>query len=459
MKCSSPESYQLMMEGSQVFADMEADGMRVDTSYLRGVIESTGTKIASMEQELKQDEVYATWRKHFGQKANLGSRAQLGKIIFDVMRVPSKETTKTGRPKTDIEALDDVEFPFVRRWVNCEKLKKVRSTNLVGLLREVDDYGFLHPFFNQHLVVTHRSSSDHPNFQNQPNRDPKSAKLIRRAIVPRSEDHILVETDFVGAEVKGATCYHKDPTMLRYIEEEHDLHLDMAAELYKLDKSEVSKPIRHVGKNGFVFPSFYGDWYLSICQALWRAVERDKLTTTSGKSLRQHLNEVGLTELGDLNMKDGPRSGTFEEHVKQVEERFWNERFPVYTRWKEDWWNQYLKRGWYEMLTGFVVKGVYKRNEAINGPVQGVAYHWLLWSLIPIIRWLKKYKMKTRLVAQIHDSLIADVHKDEYQDYMAKVREVMTVDIRKHWPWIITPLAIESEASAVNWFEKKPVLV
>ncbi len=459
MQPSTPAAFKLMMQGTLAFSDIEEHGMRIDVDYLDRMIEKTSSKIKELEVSLREDDVYRIWRKQFGAKSDLGSRTQLGTVIFKELEVECKHFTKTGRPKTDADALEDVDFPFVKKWNNFEKLKRLKATFLMGIKRETVNE-FLHPFFNLHLAITYRSSSSEPNFQNLPNRDPRQARIIRRAFIPR-ENHVLVESDYSAIEVRGAACYHKDPTMLKYIEDDYDLHKDMAAEIYLLKNKQVSKPIRHMGKNGFVFPSFYGDWYFSMCQNLWTAIDRDKLTLTDGTLLRDHLNEKGMTELGDLKTSEGkivsPRKGTFESHLQKVEDNFWNKRFPVYTQWKQDWWEQYLKNGYFAMKTGFIAKGVYKRNQVINSPIQGASFHCLLWSMIRLHKWLKKNKMKSMIVGQIHDSIVADVHKDELDDYLENANRIMSEDIRKEWDWIIVPLAVEHEVAVKNWYEKKEV--
>ena len=109
------------------------------------------------------------------------------------------------------------------------------------------------------------------------------------------------------------------------------------------------------------------------------------------------------------------------------------------------------------MLTGFRVDGVHKRNDVINYPVQGAAFHVLLWSLIRLVKWLKKHKMRSVVVGQIHDSIVADVHHDELDEYLAAAKRIMTEDVRKAWPWIIIPLETEAEVGELNWWEKEKV--
>jgi len=158
MKPSSPAAFKLMMNGSSALADIEQNGMRIDVEYLDRTIKETSLKIKELESDLRLDEVYKIWRKLYGDKTDLGSRKQLGKVIFDELGVECKQRTKGGLPKTDVEALEEVDFPFVRNLTTLEKLKKVQSTYLIGIRRETVN-GYVHPVFNLHLAITFRSSS------------------------------------------------------------------------------------------------------------------------------------------------------------------------------------------------------------------------------------------------------------------------------------------------------------
>jgi DNA polymerase I-like protein with 3'-5' exonuclease and polymerase domains len=76
-----------------------------------------------------------------------------------------------------------------------------------------------------------------------------------------------------------------------------------------------------------------------------------------------------------------------------------------------------------------------------------------------MVKWIRKKKMRSRIVGQIHDSLVADVHKDELDEYLSKVKQVMTEDVREAWDWVIVPLEIEAEVTETNWHSKVSVPV
>jgi len=350
---------------------------------------------------------------------------------------------------------------FVDRYLRLERLKKARSTYLRNILRETTN-GFLHPNFPLHLTQSYRSSSDHPNFQNVPIKDPEIAKLIRRAFIAR-KDCQIVEIDFKGAEICNGACYHHDPQMIKYIKNPKlDMHRDMAAEIYMLKKNQVTYWMRDAGKNRFVFPEFYGDWYKSRAVSLWKAIEELNLVVEdTGYDLYSHLETMGIYERGDCIYDEEPKEGTFEKHLQEIEHDFWNRRFKIYNQWKKDWWEAYQESGYFRTLTGFVIEGNLNRKQAINYPIQGSAFHWLLWSLIRIQKLMSKYKMKSLIVGQIHDSVVGDIYKKEKKDYLNIVKQVIYEDIRKHWKWIIVPLTVEASVAPVggSWYEKKEIQI
>ena len=461
MKPITNPAYKLLHDGCVALSQVEANGIRIDTDYLEKAITKTGLRINELSDNLKQYKIYRIWRKTYGSKTNLGSREQLGKILFDVMGYDCPLRTKTGRPKADEMNLKSTGLKFVDNYLRFEKLKKARSTYLRNILRETLD-GFLHPNFPLHLVQSYRGSSDHPNFQNIPMKDAEIKELIRRAFIARI-NHQLIEIDFKGAEICNAACYHKDPRMIKYIKNKKlDMHRDIAAEIFMVERNQVSWGMRDSGKNGFIFPEFYGDWYQSRAIDLWNRIEEmDLKIESTGVDLYSHLESMGIYELGACNPDQDPEEGTFEKHLQDIEHNFWNKRFKVYNKWKKDWWKAYQENGYFKTLTGFIIEGNLDRKQAINYPIQGSAFHWLLWCLIRIQKLMRKYKMRSLLVGQIHDSIVGDIYKRERKDYLNIVKQVIYEDIRKHWDWIIVPLTVEVEVAPVggSWYEKEEIKI
>ena len=456
IKTTTSDAYKLLHQGSLVMAEMEHNGICVDLEYVKSTQKKIRERVVFLTQKLKQDKIWATWQKAFPQKANIGSRSQLAHVLFEVMKIPCQSQTTT-RQSADEEALDDLNLPFTKLYLQCEKLKKADKTYLTNIAKETVN-GVIHPNFNLHLARSQRGSSDHPNFTNIPVRDPLIKKLIRRSFKPRI-GHRIVDLDFKGSEINGACWYHKDPVMLNYVNDlKKDMHGDLACQIYRISKSQLTEDTRYCGKNMFIFPEFYGDWWMSCARNLWKAIDRMDLKTVKGTPLKQWLKKKGITTLGSGDSRNlTPKS--FEAHLKNVEHDFWYNKFRIYQDWKDQWWSDYQTRGFFQMLSGFKVSGYINRKQCINWPIQGTSFHALLWCLIRISQLLKKYRMKTKLIGQIHDDAVSDTPDKELNNYIELALDVITVQLPKHWPWIITPMRVEIEVTPVDgsWYQKSTI--
>jgi DNA polymerase-1 len=476
IKPASPEAYRLMHDGILALSRVEEVGIKVDVPYVRKTMRDMKRQIAADESTLRDSEEYSRLRKRFGTRTNIKSRRQLATLFFDVLGYKATTLTAKGNPKLDERALTEIGTPFAKAFLSLEKLNKLYGTFLSGIMRETEG-DRLHPCFNLHVPRTFRSSSDSPNFQNYPVRDPFMAEIIRNCFIAEEGYHII-ETDYVGAEIRGAACYHKDPRMLRYIKDpSKDMHRDMARQCFLISTPEeieafqanedAAKNARYCAKNMFVFPQFYGDFYKNNAVQLWEATLKMKLMVGDAPMIK-HLKSKGINGRGECVLGRAgasgegyhePAEGTFEAHLKMVENDFWNNRFKVYGKWKKTWLESFERTGGFQMLTGFRIEGNLAKNDIINYPVQGASFHWLLWSLIQTQRELRRRKMKSRIIGQIHDSLIGEVHHTEVGAYSEIVHRVMTQDVREHWDWIIVPLDIEMEAAprGGSWYKKKKV--
>jgi DNA polymerase-1 len=457
IEANRQEGYQLLQDGLQELAWIESQGFRINVRRLEWTKGKLQGLVRGLRTELEEDRTWALWRRRFGSRSNLNSRDQLSVILHDELGHEVKKTTESGRPMMDEESLADLNHPFVNRLAKLYKYDKALKTFLTGIEREIVD-GWLHPVFNLHIARSYRSSSDSPNFQNFPVRDKEISKIIRSIFIARP-GCILIENDFKGIEVGVSACYHKDQNFISYITTAgKDMHRDMAAQIYMLKPDQVDKDIRYGAKNKFVFPEFYGDFYVSCARNLWEWIRQGKLKGPKGDSLRDHLRRKGIESLGACDPEQTPEPGTFEHHLKSVENDFWNRRFQQYGRWRKRWFEDYQSKGYFDLLSGFRIHGMFTRNQVINLPVQGSAFHCLLWSLIQVNRQLRRHNMKARIVGQIHDSMIADVPEKEATDYLEIVATVVK-NLRIHYKWLIIPLEIECEISppGKSWFAKKEV--
>lgn len=449
---STPEANELLLRGSLALAQVEHNGIRIDTDYVSRTRAEITNRCKDLHHTLYTSDIGRLWRRKFGTKTNLGSDDQLAEVLFNDCGFEPTKFTEKGRPATDKASLEALKDPFCVMYTEWSELQKANGTFLAGIERETVN-GFLHPVFSLHMVTTYRSSSEAPNFQNFPVRSGMMGRLVRSAFIPRKPNWRLVEIDYSGIEVRIAACYHKDPTMLEYIHDPtKDMHRDMAAEIYLCKQSQVTKMARYVAKNRYVFPEFYGSYWEQVATDLWNAIGLYGLTVQKDAE-----TEVPMDKW--LRKKGISSAQEFAEHIKRVEENFWGERFSVYDNWRKRWFKEYLINGGYRTLTGFYIYGPYKRNDVINHPVQGSAFHCVLWSLIEIQAELRRKKMKAKVVGQIHDSIVGDVPDSEFEDYLSISTRIMKKRIRKHWDWIIVPLDVEAEAGGCgeSWYEKKKV--
>lgn len=452
----SKEAYDLMHNGTLAFSRAEQHGIMVDMEYVKRRKEWIIDKIASLEADFKRTNFYKRWEHVSGGRVNVGSGPQLAHYLYDVLKIPPAKLTVTGRGSTDEEALRQLDIPELNLLLDRVRYKKAWDV-LNGFETEQVD-GIVRTFFNLSHARTYRSSSDSPNFQNIPKRDEEIMKICRKAIVPRPGFQ-FVEVDFSGLEVRIAACYHKDPNMLRYLNDSSsDMHGDMAMQIFMLDKFDKSNAdygvLRQAAKNGFVFAQFYGSYYKNCAvnlacnwgklpQGAWR---KGQGIPFNGGTLGDHLIANGMRSIED-----------FTDHIQEVEKSFWEDRFPDYAAWKDRWWAAYQKNGYIDMLTGFRCSGVMKKTDCTNYPIQGSAFHCNLWSFIELDRFLQYEEAQTHLVGQIHDSMILEVHPSEFHTVIEQARHITGKALPDAWKWIIVPLNVDVEVAPVNksWADKE----
>lgn len=449
-------AYKLLHDGILALARAERQGMCIDMNYINKKKQQLTNKIEYLEEEFKETRFFKDWQRSSKSKVNINSGKQLGDFLYKVKKIKVQKSTTSGQGSTDDEALKQLGIPELDFLSKISKLKKIRDTYLDGFSREQIE-GVIHPFFNLHTVTTYRSSSDSPNFQNIPKRDKEAMNICRKALKARP-GHQLVEFDFSGAEVRVAACYHKDPTMLKYITDPTtDMHGDLAQQLFIVDDFDKKIPehyhLRQAAKNGFVFPQFYGDYYKNcslnlankwgeLPQSKWKSGQGVKMPTGN---LSDHLIKKGIKSF------DG-----FTEHIKKIELDFWQNRFFKYAEWKDRWYSQYQKNGYIDFLTGFRASGFMSKNDVINYPVQGAAFHCLLWSLIQLDRYIIDHDLDSRIIGQIHDSIVLDVLPEEFDELSEVTHRIICENLPHEWQWINVPIEVDVDKYEINgsWADK-----
>lgn len=443
----SRDGIRLLIEGAQTLADDEENGVVVRRPYIKEQKEHLQRRAAAILRRIESSPEGEIWRKKYGETTNFNSNPQLAAILFGEMGLTCPRTTAKGNPSVNEETLSEMEDQsgLVRDILEARKLDKLAGTYLTGWEREVGADGIMRPFYHLERVRTFRSSSSDPNLQNVPIRDKTAQRVCRRAIYPRAGHH-LVEVDYSGAEVRVSACCHKDPTMIKYIlDKSTDMHRDMAMECFKLEPDEVSKPVRQVAKGSFVFAEFYGSYWANTGPDLWK--HSAELTTTKGLPIHRHLAKHGIRSLEQ-----------FLQHTRKVENRFWGERFKVYAKWKDDFWLQYLRQGWFDTLTGFRCSGPMRKNEVVNYPIQGPSFHCLLKAKALTKAWIEENRSGVLPCGQIHDSGLFSVPPEELDEFCRAVHRIWCDDLRALWPWLIVPMEVEIDVTPVDgsWYEKEP---
>jgi hypothetical protein len=363
------DAYKLFHEGAQVLSRMEQAGLRIDLDYIADKKKWINQEIINVENQFLSSKLGREWRKSSKTKINIYSGDQLGYFLYTVKGIKPPKFTKTEKGSTDEEALQQLELPDLHHLLRIKKLKKIKDYLDIFERETVD--GYIHPFYHLHLVTTYRSSSSNPNWQNIPKRDKEAMDIIRKAIYPRP-GHQLVEIDFKQLEVRIAATYCEDQKLIHDVLE-GDMHRDMACEIFKIKnynpEDKTHKVLRNAAKNGFVFPEFYGDFYKNCAVNL--AYNWGQLSKINNWKKGQGI-EFEKGYLSDHLIANGFKNlWQFTEHLKDIEYMFWNRRYKTYTKWKESWWQEYQRSGYFESKTGFVYRGVMNRKEAINYPIQG----------------------------------------------------------------------------------------
>jgi DNA polymerase I-like protein with 3'-5' exonuclease and polymerase domains len=450
-QATTADAYRLFHEGALALARAERQGIRIDVDYCNRKKKQLTRRIQHYQRNLEESELYTLWVSTFKGRTKISSNNQLSKILYGKMKIKPEKTTETGQGSTDEEALRRLGMPELDLILQIRKLDKIRGTYLDAFAREQTD-GYIHPFYNLHNVRTYRSSSADPNFQNIPKRDKEAMKICRRAILPRP-GNMLIEADFSSLEVNISECYHKDPVMMEYLlNKKSDMHLDMAKQIFLFDEMDKKIPshaiLRQAAKNGFVFPQFYGDYYgnnaISLCD--WVKIppkgkwpEGIGIELPDGSHISDHLRNQGIKSFN-----------AFTEHLKEVENDFWNRRFKVYGQWRKSSIAKYRKLGYLKLHTGFICSGIMRNNEIVNYPIQGSAFHCLLFTLIELDKIAQKEKWKSKIIGQIHDSILMDANPAELGRINESLQYIVKETLPKAWKWIIVPLEIEVETYGVD---------
>lgn len=443
------KAHDFITEGLTTLARMQHNGIPVIRKYYEQKSVDLGKEIADLEREIKQFPEIKEFEERKKRPINLNSDFDMRELFFKQMGLKPTKFTDSELESVDYSVLLGLKNPISEKLIRMNKLSKTKSTYIDQFIREIEDDDKIHPFFDLHTVRTFRSGSSRPNFQNIPVRDKEAKEISRRGIIP-SKGNLILDRDYGSQEVRIIACYTKDPTLIAYCNDPNsDMHRDEAMKIFELDKNEVTKDIRFYGKNCFVFPEFYNSYYVSCARDLRKNCWH--LKTKSGVPVWQHLMNKRIIQSPE------DKSKLFEKHVQGVESDFFK-RYKYVKRWQKKVAKEFIENGYVKMFDGFRYGGgIVTLNKLANAPIQGTAFHCLLWSMIEIDRIAKEEHWNTKSIGEIHDAELYDTDPSEKQHVKDVVNYVSTQFIREEKEWLIVPLVTEWDETKVNqpWYYKE----
>jgi DNA polymerase-1 len=401
----------------KVLATMEYEGVRIDEKALAAM--SLDLK---KESEKVQKEIY----KIAGAEFNIGSPKQLGEILFDKLKLadlPSGQAgktkkTKTGQYATGEEVLQKLaaEHPIAKKILDYREYEKLRSTYVDALPRLISKRdGRVHTDYRQAVAATGRLSSNNPNLQNIPIRTEKG-KQIRKAFVSRGKDYLFMSADYSQIELRIAASFAKDEIMMDAFKNKRDIHTTTAAKVFKVEIAQVTPDMRRKAKE-VNFGILYGSTAFGLSQNL--GIPRTEAT----EIINSYFQEFHAIKRYMDNSIIQARETEFVETILGR--------------------RRYLRDINSRNVT---TRGFAERN-AINAPIQGSAADIIKIAMINIQRWLNKENLKTKMIMQVHDELVFDVHRDEVDKVKDNVRKLM-----EHAVLLEVPMEVEVGV-AENWLE------
>lgn len=402
--------YSMEMPLIQVLSKMEEEGIAIDVPALKSYSVELQETLVRLHDEIIAD---------VGVPFNVDSPKQLGEILFDHLKISSKaKKTKTGQYATSEEVLQKHEHdhPIIPKLLEYRQLRKLKSTYVDPLpeLCSPRD-GRIHTSFMQTVTATGRLSSNNPNLQNIPIRTAKGRE-IRRAFVARGPEFKIMSVDYSQIELRIIAALSEDPSMIKAFKEGLDIHTATAATVYKVPIGEVSREQRSAAK-AVNFGIIYGQSAFGLAQNLG-------ISRTEAKGIIDAYFE---------------QFGTIKSYMDHVI-AFAREHGYVETIMKR---RRYLPD---INSANAMVRGYAERN-AINAPIQGSAADIIKMAMIAVEKAMKAHSLQSKMILQVHDELLFDVHLSEQEAMKALVKEAMESAVN-----LAVPMVVEMEI-ANNWLE------
>ncbi|MGB4504016.1 MAG: DNA polymerase I [Syntrophaceticus sp.] len=378
--------YNLELPLSDVLAEMEIQGIKLDLAWLEEISQEFGEQLLALTSE-----IYAL----AGESFNINSPRQLGHILFDKLKLPVIKRTKTGY-STDAEVLEKLasihELPA--KILEYRQLTKLKSTYVDGLQSLVNPQtGKVHTTFNQTITATGRLSSTEPNLQNIPIRDELGRK-IRKAFIPSEPGWLLMAADYSQIELRVLAHMSQDSRLIADFQHGEDIHTRTAATIFGVAPEDVTPDLRRRAK-GINFGIIYGITDYGLARDV--GVSREEAA--------QYIENYFLQYPGVKRY--------IEETIKEAREKGY-----VQTLFKR---RRYLP----ELLSSNRNIRAFGERTAVNTPIQGSAADIIKLAMLRIHQELQEKGLRARLLLQVHDELIFEFPPKELETLVSLVRSQM----------------------------------
>ena len=392
-----------------VLSSMESIGFNIN----EGMLDELKIKFKK-EIEETQEAIYKLSEEEF----NISSPKQLGKILFEKLDLPVIKKTKTGY-STNQEVLEKLmdKHDIIPKIMYYRQITKINSTYIEGLKNVIDKDGRIHSNFNQTVTTTGRLSSTEPNLQNIPIRH-ELGREIRKVFIPMEETDILVSCDYSQIELRVLAHIADDENMIDAFEHHSDIHTKTASEVFKVPIDEVTSLMRSRAK-AVNFGIVYGIGAFSLAQDLKitkkEAEEYMAIYFERYPKIKKYLENI---------VKDAQDTG----YVLTILNR---RRFIPEIK-----------------SSNKIVKALGDRL-AMNAPIQGSAADIIKLAMVNVYNKLNEKKLKSELILQVHDELILNVKKEEFEEVKNLVEHEMENAIK-------LKVALDVDVNFGNtWYEAK----
>ena len=377
--------FEMEIKLSEVLAIIEYNGLLIDLDKL--------TKVGiSFEEKMNviQEEIYVL----AGEKFNINSVKQLGEILFEKLGLPVSKKNKTGY-STSVEVLEALapKFEIAKKILEYRTYSKLVSTYVKGLMEVMNESNYIHPLYKQALTMTGRLSSVEPNIQNMPIRT-EEGQIIRDVFVSRFNNGSIMSVDYSQIELRVLAHMASDEAMINSFNSGEDFHSSTASYIFGVDIKDVTKSMRRTAK-AINFGIVYG-------MSAW-----------------------GLSESISISPKDAAAyiKKYFEKHYK-IDEFLKN----VINEAKNNGYTKTMfNRLRYIPELASMNRNMYSFGErtAMNAPIQGSAADIIKFAMVEIQEKLNELKLKSLMIAQVHDELVFDVCEEEKELMQTLIKETM----------------------------------